>query len=75
MKAEFHEIYRMMGRNIAYYRSLQGMTQVQLGGILDIEQNHVSRIERASIGISMDMLCQIAQALKVEPYQLLKPKD
>ena len=67
--------YRLLGKNIAYYRSLLDMSQEELGDKLGIGQSHVSKIERASIGISMDMLCDIAKELEVEPYLLLKPKD
>ena len=75
MKSEFSEFYRILGLNIAYYRNLRGLSQEQLGEKLDIEQPHVSKIERAAIGISMDMLYAIAVALDVEPYLLLKPKE
>jgi transcriptional regulator with XRE-family HTH domain len=54
---------------------MKDMSQEQLGDRLEIDQSHVSKIERASIGISMDMLCDIAKELGVEPYLLLKPKD
>ena len=54
---------------------MKDMSQEQLGDRLEIDQSHVSKIERASIGISMDMLCDIAKELVVEPYLLLKPKD
>lgn len=51
------------------------MTQEQLGDKLNMEQSHISKIERAAVGISMDTLCDIARELNVEPYLLLKPKD
>ena len=72
MNSAYHRLYRTLGINIAYYRN---MSQEQLGDRLEIDQSHVSKIERASIGISMDMLCDIAKELEVEPYLLLKPKD
>lgn len=75
MDPAYHEIFRMMGLNIAYYRNLREMSQEQLGDKLGFEQSYVSRIERAGVGISMDTLCDIAKALNVEPWQLLKPKD
>ena len=75
MKQAYYEAYRIMGLNIAYYRNLRGMTQEQLGDKLNMDQSHVSKIERAAIGISMDTLCDIAKELNVEPYLLLKPKD
>ena len=75
MKEKYHEVYRIMGLNITYYRNLRGMTQEQLGDKLNMEQSHISKIERAAVGISMDTLCDIARELNVEPYLLLKPKD
>lgn len=75
MKPEYHEIYKIMGLNISYYRNKNDMSQYQLGDFLDKDQSHISKIERAAVGISMDTLCDIAKALNVEPYLLLKPKD
>lgn len=75
MNPAYHEFYRIMGLNIAYYRNLKDLSQEQLGDKIGIEQSHVSKIERAAVGISMDMLCDIAGVLGVEPYLLLKPKD
>ena len=75
MKSAFLKVNKLVGLNIAYYRNLRNMSQEQLGDRLNIDQSHVSRIERAAIGISMDMLCSIAKELEVEPYLLLKPKD
>ena len=75
MNSAYHRLYRTLGINIAYYRNMKDMSQEQLGDRLEIDQSHVSKIERASIGISMDMLCDIAKELGVEPYLLLKPKD
>ncbi len=75
MNSAYHRLYRTLGINIAYYRNMKDMSQEQLGDRLEIDQSHVSKIERASIGISMDMQCDIAKELGVEPYLLLKPKD
>ena len=75
MNPAYHEIFRIMGLNIAYYRNLREMSQEQLGDKLGFEQSYMSKIERAAVGISMDTLCDIAKVLNVEPYLLLKPKD
>ena len=75
MDSAHFKIYRLTGLNIAYYRNLRGMTQEQLGDKLNMEKSHISKIERAAVGISMDTLCDIARELNVEPYLLLKPKD
>ncbi len=75
MDKKYAEYYKKLGLNIAYYRNMVEMTQEQLGDKLGIEQSHVSRIERAYVGISFDMLFEIADALGVEPYKLLQFRD
>jgi len=75
MKPVHRKTYKTIGINIMYYRNLRELSQKQLGDLLDKDQSHISRIERASVGISLDVLCDIAKALDVEPYLLLKPKD
>ncbi|MCI8870181.1 MAG: helix-turn-helix transcriptional regulator [Lawsonibacter sp.] len=75
MNPAYYEIYRTIGLNIAYYRNLRGMSQGALGDKLDIDQSHVSKIERAAVGVSIDLLCDIAAKLRVAPYQLLKPLE
>lgn len=74
MNPAYHEFYRVMGLNIAYYRNLKDLSQEQLGDRLGLPQSHISKIERAAAGISMDMLCAIAEALDVPPHKLLEPK-
>ena len=75
MKEKYGDYYKKIGLNIAYYRNDKGLTQDQLGELLNIEQTHVSRIERAGIGISFDMFFDIATALGVEPYKLLQFRE
>ena len=75
MQIEHLEKYRTLGLNIAYYRKRLGMSQEQLAEMADISRTHISRIEIASCAVSLDVLFDIAAALNVEPYQLLKDKD
>ncbi|NBI09001.1 XRE family transcriptional regulator [Colidextribacter sp. OB.20] len=75
MNPAYHEVYKTLGLNIMYYRNRADLSQRQLGDLLDKDQSHVSRIERAGVGVSLDLLCRIAEILEVEPYLLLKPKD
>lgn len=75
MNPAYRDVYKTIGINIMYYRNLRDLSQKQLGDMLDKDQSHISRIERASVGISLDLLCDIAKILNVEPYLLLKPKD
>ena len=44
----------------------------QLAEKIGIGPKHLSRLETAKIGISLDTLFDIADALEIEPYLLLK---
>ncbi len=73
-KAFIHE-YKKIGLNIAYYRRLKNLTQEKLAELVDIDQTHMSKIERATIGISLDLLFRMADALEIEAYKLLIFRD
>ena len=75
MNPAYAERHRLLGLNISYYRNLKDLSQYQLSAKVNIEASHLSKIERAAVGISLDRLYQIADALDVEPFLLLKPKD
>lgn len=75
MKDQYMDYYRIMGLNIAYYRKLKKLTQENLAEILDIDQTHMSKIEVASVGISLDLLFALAEALDVKPSKLLEIRD
>ena len=74
MKAEYTLYYRYLGQNIALYRKYRGMTQGALAEYVDIDQSHLSKIENAGVGVSMDLFFAIAEALQVPPEKLLKNK-
>ena len=66
MLEEYKGRYRTLGLNIAYYRKMRGLTQEQLAEKAGIERSRVSKTEIAWIGISLDMVYKIADALEVE---------
>ena len=74
MKAEYKLYYRYLGQNIALYRKYRGMTQGTLAERIGIDQSHMSRIENASTGVSMDLVFAIAETLQVPPEKLLQDK-
>lgn len=63
---------RELGLNIKHYRLKSNYTQEQLVEKIGIGPKHLSRLETAKIGISLDTLFDIADALEIEPYLLLK---
>ena len=74
---DFGLIYRAIGLNIAYYRKLKGLTQMELAEKVDISRTHLSNIEAPNVhtSISLDLLLQISQKLDVSPYKLLLTPD
>ncbi len=75
MLEEYKGRYRTLGLNITYYRKMRGLTQEQLAEKAGIERSRVSKTEIAWIGISLDMVYKIADALEVEPYKLFIERD
>lgn len=65
--------YKMIGLNIAYYRKLKGITQLQLSEQINISRTHMSNIEAPNMptSISLDTLFDIADALGVPVASLL----
>ncbi len=71
MKRDYQDRYIKIGLNIAYYRKLRDYTQEQLAEKVDIDRTHMSKIEVATVGVSLDMLFAIADVLQVPPKELL----
>ena len=65
--------YKMIGLNIAYYRKLKGITQLQLAEEINISRTHMSNIEAPNMptSISLDKLFDIADTLEVPVASLL----
>lgn len=69
-----HELeYKQIGLNIAYYRKLHGLTQLQLAEEVGISRTHMSNIEATNMptSISLETLLDIADALEVSAAALL----
>ena len=65
--------YKMIGLNIAYYRKLKGLTQLQLAEQVNISRTHMSNIEAPNMptSISLDTLLDIAEVLEIPVANLL----
>lgn len=68
------ERYRDLGCAISYYRKRKSLTQEQLADMIGISRQHMGAIEAPNMvrAISLDVLFNIATALEIEPYILLK---
>jgi transcriptional regulator with XRE-family HTH domain len=65
------EIQKKIGENIANARKSKNITQIELSYQLDIDRQSVNRIERGRTNISVYLLLEIAEALGVNPKDLL----
>lgn len=67
--------YKHLGLNIAYYRKMAGISQIQLAELTDISRTHISRIETAGCAVSLDVVFDISEALEVDVDKLFKFRD
>lgn len=70
MDKRYQQQYKQLGLNISYYRKSRGYTQLQLAELLNIDRSHMSAIELATVGVSMDVLFRLCEVLKVSPKAL-----
>lgn len=62
--------YKLLGLNIAYYRKANGLSQEKLAELVNISRTHMSRIETAECSVSLDVIFEICNALKITPAKL-----
>jgi len=76
-KNRHDERFKQLGLNIAFYRKLKGLTQLQLAEMIGISRTHMSNIEAPQMAttVSMEVLFDIANALEVEPGKLLLMRE
>ena len=72
-KRQNNKRYTEIGYNIAYYRKLRGLTQLDLAEFTDLSRTHISNIEAPNVKtrISLDTLFSIAEVLQISPKDLL----
>jgi transcriptional regulator with XRE-family HTH domain len=72
MKMDEFSLRRILSNNVRHYRALKNLSQLELAGKLDISTNFLSDIERCKAWLSPLTLVKLAEALDVEPFELLK---
>jgi len=63
--------YKNLGLNISFYRKSRGYTQMELAELLNIDRSHMSAIELATVGVSLDVIFKFCEVLDVSPKDLL----
>jgi len=73
MSDKYKQEYKMIGLNIAYYRKLKGLTQLQLAESINISRTYMSNIEAPNMptSISLETLMDISHVLEVPVEMLL----
>jgi len=74
---ENRDKYIALGLNIAYYRKREGMTQDQLAEKAGLSRSYLGEIEAPNMitTLSLEVLFNIASALKLPVYKLLDFRD
>lgn len=63
-----------VGLNIRNERNFRGLSQEQLALAADLDRSYISEIELAKFSASLDVLEQIANALDIDPQELLNKR-
>jgi transcriptional regulator with XRE-family HTH domain len=66
-------VFEYVGANVGLARTRAGLTQEALAEAADIDLRFLQRVERGKTNLSVAVVVAIADALGVEPGQLLKP--
>ena len=64
-------ILKNLGVNIRKYRKISKLTQRELGIQVDVTEDYIRFLETGRNTPSMQVLGRLADALKIEPYELL----
>lgn len=66
------DVVKLLGANVRRYRKLAGMSQEELALESGMKRSYVSDLERGTRNPSVRALGRLAEALKIEPHQLLE---
>lgn len=69
------EKYREIGRKVAFYRNIRGLSQEALAEKIEVSASHISKIEapQANSAFSIDMLFLIAEGLEIDVAAFFNP--
>ena len=67
------DMRKLVGRNVREIRRARAMTQEELADRSGFSQQYISGLERGSRNPTIVSLFELAQALEVQPVDLLRP--
>jgi len=75
MTPQDKQFYRDLGKRIAQFRKAQGLTQVQLAGILGIAQQTMAHYEGGTLRVAVSLLPPLEKALDVTIAELVNKHE
>ena len=74
MQTKYMNYYKQLGLNIAFFRKLSGITQLDLAERANISRTHLSNIEAPNMEtkVSLEILFIIADVLEIPIKQLFE---
>jgi transcriptional regulator with XRE-family HTH domain len=67
------DLVQLLGQNVRRLRNAKGISQEELALDAGMKRSYVSDLERGTRNPSVRALGRLAEALQVEPAELLKP--
>lgn len=69
------ELKDLLATNLRLLRQKSGMTQEDLADSTGLSSRYVGSIERGRVSASVTVLGKLANALGVDPCELIRPRD
>ncbi|WP_173422916.1 helix-turn-helix domain-containing protein [Ensifer adhaerens] len=69
------DIREIFAKNLRLARQAKGLSQEELAHRADIDRTYISSLERCVYSPSIEVLDRLAQALGVDPADLIKRSD
>ena len=66
---------KSFGFNLKMYRMKSGLTQAELGEMVDISEHRLSEIERGKCNLTLKTVNKLANSLKISSDKLFKFED
>ena len=73
--AERPELRAVLATNVRRLRLAVGLSQEAFGEACGLDRTYISAVERRIWNVSLDNIVKLAKALRVEPWQLIKPHE
>lgn len=68
------DILKIFGENLKKTRNQKGLSQRQLSAMCNVDNADISRMENGEINVTLNTIAQLADALEVPFFRLMKPE-